>query len=308
MNSYLKGFIGEFLNRLGHRFLLSKKHYHSFHNIVIPSRGGTTEIDHLLVSKFGIFVVETKYWSGWIFGSERERTWTRVHFRSKRQIPNPLYQNYGHVMALSELLGIPPDRIRALVAIRGAYFKTSIPHGVVVGGYASHIRRIREVALEDTEIDRMLEVLRSDRVGRSWIARIRHAWWTVNRPSPFAVVGAQNQEHGINTTSELVVDGVDDSRLDEPPVRNGAEAPAAKPTGSAFCIGCGDPRPFDGTKPMCLSCSGSSKSGTDLSQLPRRTCHVCGWPSPQTLAKPICPDCWKALPIDVQKQLSAALR
>ena len=186
MNSYLKGLAGEFLNRIGHRFLLSRKLYHSFHNIVIPSRNGTTEIDHLLVSKFGIFVVETKYWSGWIFGTEREKTWTRVHFRDKRQIPNPLHQNYGHVMALSELLGVPTDRFRPLVAIRGATFKTPEPHGVVVGGYASHIRKVRDVAIDDSEIDRLVEVLRSDRVGRGWIARIRHAWWTKVRPSPFS--------------------------------------------------------------------------------------------------------------------------
>ena len=308
MNSYLKGFVGEFLNRLGHRFLLSKKHYHSFHNIVVPSRGGTTEIDHLLVSKFGIFVVETKYWSGWIFGTERERTWTRVHFRSRRQIPNPLHQNYGHVMALSELLGIPADRIQSLVAIRGANFKTSVPHGVVAGGYASHIRRVRDVALEATEIARILEVLRSDRVGRGWIARIRHAWWTRTRPSPFSTVKAKPPAPGSNSTTEVGIDGADRPLLDELPDPKAAEATATKPAESAFCIGCGDPRPFDGTKPMCLSCYRSSKKGTEVERLPRRTCHVCGWPSPQTLDKPICPDCWKSLPKDVQKHLSAALR
>lgn len=86
-----------------------------------------------------------------------------------------------------------------------------------------------------------------------------------------------------------------------------AAAPAAKAAESAFCIGCGDLRPFDGTKPMCLSCYRSSKKGTDVERLPRRSCHACGKPGPGTLDKPICPECWKSLPKEVQKQLSAAL-
>lgn len=84
-------------------------------------------------------------------------------------------------------------------------------------------------------------------------------------------------------------------------------AQVAKEPQSAFCIGCAEPRPFDGTKPMCLSCYRSSKKGSAADTLPRRSCHACGKPGPATLDRPICPDCWKALPKDVQKQLTAAL-
>ncbi|MEI6130980.1 MAG: nuclease-related domain-containing protein [Planctomycetota bacterium] len=186
LHSYFKGAVGELLNRLGHRLLLPRKRYHAFHNIVIPSRNGTTEIDHLVVSQFGIFVIETKYWSGWLFASERDKTWTRVHFRNKRQVPSPLRQNYGHVMALSELLDVPPSKFRPLVAVRGATFKTALPHGVVTGGYASHVRRARTNEIDVAEVDRIVAVLRSDRVGRGFIARIRHAWLTKARASPFS--------------------------------------------------------------------------------------------------------------------------
>lgn len=87
-----------------------------------------------------------------------------------------------------------------------------------------------------------------------------------------------------------------------------AATPVAKAVESAFCIGCGEARAFDGTRPMCLSCYRSSKKGTDMERLPRRACHACGKPGPGTLDRPICPECWKTLPKDVQKQLSAALK
>lgn len=173
--SFLKGYHGELLNRLGARVLLSRKHYHSFHNIVIPSGTNTTEIDHVVVSRFGVFVIETKHWSGWIFGGERDAHWTLVHFRHKRQVRNPLRQNYGHTMALSALLGIAPALLHPLVAIRGAAFKTPVPEGVVLGGYARHVRRLQMPLLDDGQVVRVLAVLRSDRVGRGWFARVRHA-------------------------------------------------------------------------------------------------------------------------------------
>ena len=98
------------------------------------------------------------------------------------------------------------------------------------------------------------------------------------------------------------------SPLGKPAAQAKAAAPAAKAVESAFCIGCSDPVPFDGTRPMCLSCYRSSKKGSEVERLPRRSCHACGKPGPGTLDKPICPDCWKVLPKDVQKQLSADLR
>ena len=48
-------------------FLLHGPEYHHFREIIIPTARGTTEIDHLVVSRFGIFVVELKDRSGWIF-------------------------------------------------------------------------------------------------------------------------------------------------------------------------------------------------------------------------------------------------
>jgi hypothetical protein len=174
IRSFLKGLFGEALNRLEDGFTLPHSEYHSFHNIVIPGHCGTTEIDHVIVSRFGVFVVESKNWSGWLFGSEHDKTWTRISKRSKLQVRNPLRQNHGHLLALAKLLGLPANRIHSLVAIRGAEFKTPIPKGVVMGGYAKQVRQYNEEQFNAAELERILAALHSPSVANSWLARFRH--------------------------------------------------------------------------------------------------------------------------------------
>src|SRR5205807_616293 len=77
----------------------SAPHYHHFRKIILPTSRGSCEIDHLIVSPFGLFVIESKDRSGWIFGEESERNWTAVHFKNKYTFQNPLHQNYGRMKA-----------------------------------------------------------------------------------------------------------------------------------------------------------------------------------------------------------------
>ena len=78
----LKGWIGELKTGFNLWAGLDKKLYRRFHDIIIPSSHGTTQIDHILVSPFGIFVVETKNYKGWIYGSEDQSTWIQVIYKS----------------------------------------------------------------------------------------------------------------------------------------------------------------------------------------------------------------------------------
>lgn len=65
---------------------------------------GTTQIDHVIVSNFGVFCVETKAYSGWILGRESDKYWTQSINYRKYRFYNPLRQNYGHVKTLEKLL------------------------------------------------------------------------------------------------------------------------------------------------------------------------------------------------------------
>ncbi|SRR6266581_5736188 len=100
------------LGRSGESFVsgqlskLDPAHYSVLGDLMLPSSGNTdtTQIDHVVVSTYGIFVIETKSYSGWIFGNAYHRTWTQVIYRYKKTFYNPLRQNYAHIKAIEALI------------------------------------------------------------------------------------------------------------------------------------------------------------------------------------------------------------
>jgi hypothetical protein len=64
------------------------------------SRTGYSQIDHLVISPYGLFVIETKNYSGEIKGKRNDKNWL-VNNRFK--MFNPLRQNYGHVKAIESI-------------------------------------------------------------------------------------------------------------------------------------------------------------------------------------------------------------
>lgn len=100
----IKGLIGEQSVALRLR-KLPPDQYAVLHDVTIPNdRAKTSQIDHIIVSVYGIFVIETKNYQGWIMGDERSEYWTQVIYKRKEKLYNPIRQNYGHTMALKSLL------------------------------------------------------------------------------------------------------------------------------------------------------------------------------------------------------------
>ncbi len=66
-----------------------------------------TEIDVLAVTNKGIYVFEMKNYGGYIYGSEKDKTWTQVmHKFSKHKFYNPIRQNYAHQKAVEKRLNL----------------------------------------------------------------------------------------------------------------------------------------------------------------------------------------------------------
>ena len=101
-------------------------------SLTLPIKGSTTQIDHTILSRFGIFVVETKNKNGWIFGSQQKSTWTQAFRSQSFKFQNPLRQNYRHVKAIEEILGLSKNEVHSVVAFVGsAEPKTDFPRNVV---------------------------------------------------------------------------------------------------------------------------------------------------------------------------------
>nr|WP_314229155.1 nuclease-related domain-containing protein [uncultured Kingella sp.] len=85
----VKGMLGEKMVQTRAALKLDRKIYRPFHNLILPSNGATTQLDHVYVSPYGIFVVETKNWTGWIFGGENQANWRQVIYHKKTHFQNP---------------------------------------------------------------------------------------------------------------------------------------------------------------------------------------------------------------------------
>lgn len=77
-------------------------------DLLVPYSGriGSSQIDHVVVSVYGIFCIETKSHVGWILGSKVRKLFTQVLYKKRYRIqPNPVEQNKTHIKALQEILG-----------------------------------------------------------------------------------------------------------------------------------------------------------------------------------------------------------
>ena len=130
----IKGWSGEVLLDRFLKMRLDGTKYKILRDIMLPTDdGATTQIDHIVVSQWGIFVIETKTYSGWVFGDANSAQWTVTHFKRKDRFQNPLRQNYRHIDTLSECLGISKDYFKTIVAFCGeTTFKTQMPPEVML--------------------------------------------------------------------------------------------------------------------------------------------------------------------------------
>ncbi len=104
----IKGFFGETkVAAILESLPLGK--YETINNVMLKTDRGTTQIDHIVVSVYGIFVIETKNYKGWITGRENSEMWTKNMYGKKYSFKNPIRQNYGHILALEKLLDLPKD-------------------------------------------------------------------------------------------------------------------------------------------------------------------------------------------------------
>jgi len=107
----------------------------------------TSEIDVVFITQKGIFVIESKNYSGWIFGDEKSAYWTAMlPDKSKNRFYNPIKQNSTHIKWL------------------GQYLQNSVPLFSVIA--FSERCELKKVAVESTDVlvikrDRLYAAIRS---------------------------------------------------------------------------------------------------------------------------------------------------
>ena len=149
-----KGWVGESLVSRKASLKLPPEQYHAYDNVTLPDGDGTTQIDHIFVSRYGVFVVETKNMTGWIFGAENQAHWTQTLYKHKTRFQNPIRQNYKHIKTLESLLRIPVSKIHTVIVFAGdSKFKTELPKCVcTLRNFTDYIRSFSDTVFSDDEV------------------------------------------------------------------------------------------------------------------------------------------------------------
>jgi hypothetical protein len=171
----VKGWVGEGIINLALKLFLDKRVYHLVKNVTLPCDDGTTQIDHVVVSRFGIFVIETKNMRGWIFGTDRDATWTQKFPHSSYKFPNPVRQNDKHIAVMAELLGLPVQAFQSVVMFVGdGKLKTKVPPNVMTGKLVTFIKSHRSVMLTDEQVREAMEAIARQRLAPGLGTHLKH--------------------------------------------------------------------------------------------------------------------------------------
>lgn len=181
-----KGYLGELFVRYVTWLQLDEKTYRRVHNVTLSTPDGTTQIDHVFVSVYGIFVLETKNMRGWIFGTAQQPQWTQKIYKKTFKFQNPLRQNYKHLKALEAMLAIPFQHLHSVITFVGeSTFKTEMPANVTRGSdFIRYIKSFKVPVFSGEEVDALLQTLQSGRRAPTLATHREHVQHLQRRNDP----------------------------------------------------------------------------------------------------------------------------
>lgn len=172
---WFKGVIGEYKVNSLLEDRLDKKDYRIIKDVLLRTEDGTTQIDHIVVSKYGIFVIETKNMSHWIFANNGPY-WTQTHYKKKSKFQNPIRQNYKHVITIENLLDVPKSLIFNTVVFSGdCEFKTDVEKNVMkLSGLIPYIISFQNEIIDESKINTYVKKINKSKLENTISNKIKH--------------------------------------------------------------------------------------------------------------------------------------
>ncbi|MEK4131125.1 NERD domain-containing protein [Solibacillus sp. FSL W8-0474] len=153
-----KGAVGErrvskLLESLGEEAMI-------FNDLYIPKKDGEmTQVDHVLLSAYGLFVIETKNYKGWIFGGETQRNWTQTIYKKRSRFYNPVMQNNTHLKALQHHLNMDVPVHSIIVFSDAATFKFKEPFQTAHVIQTKHLKRtIEQYKTQEISAEQLIRI------------------------------------------------------------------------------------------------------------------------------------------------------
>lgn len=166
--------------------------YNILNDLVLRTDKGTTQIDHVVVSKYGVFTIETKNYRGEIYGDDKRQKWTQLivtkvtyakkrwktyTYVTKNNFYNPVKQSLGHAFRIKELLyAFPHVKIVPIVAFTGDAILSNIDtrhHVVYKENLPEIIDRYKTICLTDNDVQAIIDILGNNNI-REFLSDRQH--------------------------------------------------------------------------------------------------------------------------------------
>lgn len=175
--SFLKGWLAEQQMNVTQKLTLDPDEYRRFSDVYLRVKTRYFHIDHIIVSRYGVFVIKATGRQGWIYGAPSARYWTQVSSGTKRLFLNPVRQNLLHSIRVAEVCGTGHEKVHSVVVFYGeCRFADQMPENVVTASeYIGYIRSKQAVTLTDAEVAAIERRLRLAIGGLPLITSYRHS-------------------------------------------------------------------------------------------------------------------------------------
>lgn len=143
-------------------------------NLYIPRDDGTTtEVDLVMISPTGIYVFESKNYSGWIFGDEKNKNWTQtLENGQKNRFYNPIWQNKAHINALEAVLNLNDDAFKSYIIFSE---RCTLKKINVTSSNVKVIKRDQLIKNVKKDIKALPEIFTSDEVNKIYSSLQKYA-------------------------------------------------------------------------------------------------------------------------------------
>ena len=167
--------------------------YTILNDLVFKTEKGTTQIDHIVVSKYGVFAIETKNYRGEIYGDDNRQEWTQLivtevtyakkwwktyTYVTKNHFYNPVKQSVGHALRIKEMLSaFPHVKIVPVVVFAGDAVLSNVEsryHVIYEENLLDVINKYRTIYLKDDDVQTVLGILERSNV-REMVNDRQHA-------------------------------------------------------------------------------------------------------------------------------------
>lgn len=152
--------------------------YTILNDLVFRTDKGTTQIDHVVVSKYGVFAIETKNYRGEIYGDDKRQEWTQLivtkvtyakkwwktyTYVTKNHFYNPVKQSLGHAFRIKELLTeFPYAKIVPIVVFTGDAVLENVDskyHAIYEENLLEVINDYKTTYLTNNDVQRVVSIL-----------------------------------------------------------------------------------------------------------------------------------------------------